>query len=105
MDGVSFARADSVLGVWVYNVVTQLRHLAAVFRKSELCQCGCDGWCSLFPLFSWLHWSFCALAEGKYPRERHDQTPFNAKEQTRAELAGTEVGFRMAVTFVKGDWS
>ena len=106
MDGVAFARVDSVLGVWVYSMLTQVRHLVAVYRKSELCQCGCHGWCSLYALHSWLVWSFAALARGAWPAQRHDGTPFStAADQWRQDRAGQRFGCRMALVVLKGDWS
>eukprot|EP00969_Alexandrium_andersonii_P172900 7643099-Alexandrium_andersonii.AAC.1 len=105
MDGVAFARADSVLGVWCYCMPTGKRHLLAVYRKTELCQCGCHHWCSLFVLHAWLAWSLTALAEGAWPSTRHDGTAFTAEENWRQERAGQRFGFRVAVVVLKGDWA
>eukprot|EP00969_Alexandrium_andersonii_P195322 8629458-Alexandrium_andersonii.AAC.1 len=74
-------------------------------RKSELCRCGCRGWCSMWPAFQALKWSIVAMREGRHPSCRHDTTPFRAAEDFRQRLAGTELGFKAAVAFVKGDWA
>jgi len=67
LDGISFTKTDSLLGVFVYSLITLTRHLVAVFRKSHLCRCGCKGWCSLYPVFRVLRWSFECLAAGFFP--------------------------------------
>ena len=46
LDGVPFTKHDGVLAFWVYNLLTFKRHLVAVVRKSEMCQCGCRRWCA-----------------------------------------------------------
>ena len=48
MDGLPYSLTDSVLGVWLVNLVSEKRHLIAVLRKRVVCQCGCRGWCSYF---------------------------------------------------------
>ena len=60
LDGVSptsvlAGRSDSLLGVWVVNLVTWKRHLLSVTRGLDMCRCGCKWWCTLYPIF-------CALA-------------------------------------------
>ena len=47
-DGFTFQDHDTLSGFWVFNIVTHTRHLAAALRSSELCGCGCSGWCSFF---------------------------------------------------------
>ena len=51
LDGVAYHRLDSVLGIWVYFLLTGHRHLIVVSRRSELCSCGRKGWDSLCPVF------------------------------------------------------
>ena len=55
MDGICFAKRDTLLGLFVYNMVTGHRCLFAVLRKSELCQCGCRGWCTMYVRFVYTH--------------------------------------------------
>ena len=101
LDGVQFTREDSVLGFWVVCHLTNKRFLSALVRKSELCQCGCRGWCSLHPIFTMLAWSFRALACGVFPSEdpaRQELDPI------RANFSGERMQFRAAVLFIKGDW-
>ena len=43
----STTKRDGVVGFFIYSLVTQRRHLRVAVRKSDLCRCGCRGWCSL----------------------------------------------------------
>ena len=47
-DGVAFTRTDTVVSFYVYLLLTGRRHHVCNLRKSELCKCGCKGWCSYF---------------------------------------------------------
>lgn len=104
LDGVPFTALDGFLGIWIYNLITYKRHLVAVLRKSRMCDCGCRKWCSLYPVFLFLRWSFAALAAGLWPQQRHDGEPWRAGDGGRAEKAGQPM-VRGAVVLVKGDWS
>ena len=78
VDAVPFSRTDAAIGFFIYNMVTGIRTLSALLPKTELCQCGCKGWCSFYEVFDMLHWSFLALRVGEWPTNRHDQLPFHA---------------------------
>lgn len=103
LDGISFTRTDSLVGIFIYSLVTLKRHLCVVLRKSHFCQCGCRGWCTLHPIFSALKWSIDSLAAGVWPSSRHDG-PWGA-DQRREAKSGTPLGFRGALLHLKGDWS
>ena len=47
-DGVQFINRDSMLGFWVYNILSGARHICLTIRKSWLCRCGCRGRCTLW---------------------------------------------------------
>lgn len=104
LDGISFTRRDSLLGIFVYSLVSMRRHLCAVLRRSHLCRCGCKGWCSLYPVFEALRWSFKAMACGHWPTQRHDG-PWTEADGERALQAGRPLGFVGALLQVRGDWS
>ena len=72
MDGVACSHTDSVLGVWAINMISQKRHLVALIRKRQMCKCGCQGWCSQFPLMTLLRWSLEAMVDGRYVWEHLD---------------------------------
>ena len=98
----SFGRQDSVLAFWAYFMLSEKRHLIAVIRKSEMCACGCRGWCSLYPLWSSVSWSLSALVDGVYPQQRHDNEAWGDADASRASLAGLPLGFRGICVFLKG---
>jgi hypothetical protein len=58
VDGVSFGRQgwDNCIAWWAYFMFSKTRHLIAVLRKSELCSCGCRGWCSIQPIWESIKW-------------------------------------------------
>ena len=103
LDGVAHTRLDSTLGISCYVTTGGKRHLLAVVRRSELCSCGCKGWCTLFPVWTFLAWQLTALANGEHPRVRHDGTEFRESEPDRAAAAGTPLGFRCMCLLVKSD--
>ena len=79
LDGVvySAARRVTVLGIWIINTITQMRHLSIVYRLNRLCSCGCKGWCTYFALLNFIRWSLNAAASGKHPLLRWDHSPWH----------------------------
>ena len=45
IDGMPFRKKDSMVAFVVINLITMVRHVCGILRKSELCRCGCKGWC------------------------------------------------------------
>ena len=72
-DGVAFTRTDSIVAFYCYNLLVGRRRLVCSLRKSELCKCGCGGWCSYFEIWRWIAWNNRALATGRRPTHRHDK--------------------------------
>ena len=103
LDKVQYKKRDSTLGIWAINCFTHRRHLMACIPTSQTCQCGCNGWCSLFPVLAFVEWSFAAAADGHYPLQRHDG-PWPV-DSASLSLAGQPLGFRAVVVIIKGDWS
>ena len=56
VDGVPYSQVDSVIGLWLVNMVNGQRYLFATSRNKFMCRCGCKGWCSLFAMFRFLRW-------------------------------------------------
>ena len=81
------------------------RHLVVLLRKREMCQCGCRGWCSLFPVFLFLKWSLAAMKAGVHPHARHDATVFSPEDVVRSLLAGSALGWKAVVVLIKVDWA
>ena len=82
MDGVAFQRQDSVLGIWAHLLFSKKRHLLVVIRRSEMCTCGCRGWCTLQPVMTALAWSFRAMCSGTHPARRHDEQTWRPGDST-----------------------
>lgn len=51
MDAAAFQKRDSLLVITAHVLSTGRRHLIAALRKSSFCQCGCGGWCTLYPVW------------------------------------------------------
>lgn len=104
LDGIAFTKRDSMLGIFVYSLITMKRHLCMVLRRSHLCKCGCKGFCSLFPVFEALRYSFTTMASGTWPSQRHNGA-WTADDSGRAAKAGRPLGFFAALLQIRGDWS
>lgn len=104
VDGVPYSEHDGVTGFWVVCEVTGMRWCCAVVRKHLLCVCGCKGWCNFHRIWGFIKWSFQAMAEGTHPTQRHDGEPWTSEDKERAERAGSDLGWRACLLYVKGDW-
>ena len=76
-DGVKYTSRDSFVGIFMTDYRTMEPALLALWRKSDVCNCGCRGWCTIFPILL--------------------EIALDIKE---SEL----VGFLMACFMTKGDW-
>ncbi len=102
LDGVQFTKKNSILGIFMINLISHRRHLVAGLRKSTLCRCGCRTWCSIRPVMAYLHWCLVAMAEGMYPATRDDGRPW-ADDDPRKQRAGSPLPFKAALLWLKGD--
>ena len=106
LDGVSYAKRDSVLVISVHNLWTGRRILCCAVRKRLLCHCSCRGWDTLCKVFAWLRWCIQILADGRHPACRHDGSAWDEDiDGMRAELAGEPLPFKGAVCQVRADWA
>ena len=103
VDGVPTTSRDGVIGFWFYFMLSEKRHLVCTQLKSKLCKCGCRGWCTLFVLLLWMHWSVSAMALGENPYVDFIGQPFT--DPIRLALVGKKLLFIGAVCAIKGDWS
>ena len=95
-----------MLGVFVYNMVTGHRCLIIVIRKSELCKCGCRGWCTLHVAFEYIHWCAAVSASGEFPAQRFGGADFDpVSEDFRVARATTSLGGIFCFLVMKGDWA
>ena len=105
-DAVPYAHNDSLIGWWIVNLLDPAKgYFICALRKALVCKCGCKGWCSLWPIFSWLAWQFDILKTGIMPSCKHDGTPWGPGDVGRALLGGILLPFRIALCFIKGDWA
>jgi hypothetical protein len=104
LDGISFTRTDTLLGIFVYSLHTLKRHLCCVLRRSNFCKCGCKGWCTLYPVFAMLRWSFECLSNGVWPSSG-PAGDWADDDVERSNRGGTPLGFRGALLHIKGDWA
>jgi len=103
VDGVKFSRTDGAIGFWLCSLVTGLRQLLFVQRKTELCACGCRGWCTMYNIMRALAWSFRCMASGVCPESRHDHKPWRPSDHARQAVAGVALDWRAAVMYIKID--
>jgi hypothetical protein len=103
IDGVKFQRTDGLLRFSLCSLITGISHLNVVLRKSELCACGCRGWCTIFGVMLMLSWSFEALASGRWFESRHDGAAWRPDDHNREAKVGTLLGFFGLLLFSKQD--
>ena len=103
-DGVPLTRQENMFAFYAYHMLSGKRHLVAVLRRSQICECGCRGWCTMWDVLEFIRWSFSCLAEGQWPSTRHDSTPFLDSDATRASKSGQRL-IKAAVVHLKGDWA
>ena len=107
LDAVAFSsalagRSDSILGLWVINLISDKRHMFCVVRLLDMCRCGCKGWCTLFPLLFTLQWELIALQSGAPPLCRHDLSAWDLGDA----MGDMEFfSFICVLIWIKGDWA
>lgn len=105
MDGVQYSNTDTVVGMFLVNVLTGARYLIGVVRKSTTCSCGCRGWDTFFPIMAFLRWSFECLAAGRWPTARHDKQQWAPEDGARANKAGKPLRAKAMLLHCRGDWA
>ena len=103
IDGIQLQDREGVIAVFIYCVITGVRHLLGLFKKHELCRCGCRGFCSLAPLWAMAHWSLVCCARNEWPANRHDELLWDVFDNVRRAMAGSALGLFAALIFVKSD--
>ena len=69
-----------------------------------MCQCGCKGWCTLYPLLEAWKWDFNQASEGVWSHKKHDGKYFAPGDGKRFTRRGASMGFKIAVIETKSDW-
>ena len=73
-----------------------------VVLTGSLCKCGCNGECTLKPLYQAMYWAVNCAQDKRRPSSRHDGTAFFANESERARLANQELQRRYACCEYRG---
>ena len=100
MDGAEFENRESLLIMTGRFIFSHVRHLIWFVRKSNLCDCGCGGWCTMYPLFRFIAWSLHSLTKGVFPSAKWDTTPL---DDHREKLVNDELGFKAPCLDITGD--
>ena len=100
VDGVTFkqaasGRSDTTLGVWLTNLLTGSRYLVACVRDSDTCDCGCRGWCTIWPILNYVRWMLLGMQDHCRPANWVDGTQYDG--------AGARLSFNACLVWVKGD--
>ena len=106
VDGFQFHKKQTVLAMTVQPVIGELsgvRKLCIALRRKIVCRCSCTGWCSLHEVWAIMVWSFRALARGRWPETRHDNTPW--PEGPDRERAGSPLPMTATILQVRCDWA
>ena len=102
MDATQFAKRNSLLVFTTLMLTSGTKHLALAIRKSSMWDCGCGGWCTLFPLYRFVLWSLVSLASSNNPASRHDGSPWITSDDQRKRLSGTDMAFKPSSRISKG---
>ena len=105
MDGIAYNKIDNVLAITVTNLASGKRLLCVSLRKELSCRCGCQNWCTLYPIMDFLHWCFQTLGEGLFPNRRHNGELWRSSDEYREALQDCPLGFKGALIQIKGDWA
>ena len=102
MDAAGFTKNESFEGLFINDLDTGKRWLIAVIRKAEFCQCGCRGFCTLWPVHDAILSDLQAAADGRWSVVSHLQQPF-ADGTKDALRAGLSMGIVIAVCEIRAD--
>ena len=102
MDASRFQLRDALLIMTVRLLCSGKRHLVCALPKSSLCDCGCAGWCTLYPIYQAIYWSFEAGMNATKPLWRHDG---GVLDEHRNDVAGLVCKYIFIALDYNGDWS
>jgi hypothetical protein len=105
IDALPYSITDSVIAIWIQNILTEERALLALIRKRFACRCGCRSWCTFYPIMHWLRYCLRAMAHGKWPTSRHDDEPWHAQDAARQAKAGQPLSMKGVLLQFRGDWA
>ena len=103
----SWAPRNSLLATAVSSSphTSGTRLLALVVQKTSMCDCGCGGWCTLFPLYRFVLEPCVAGVTAKTPTSRYDLSPWIPSDDQRKALSGTDMAFKAVIKDMQWDWA
>ena len=94
---------QSTLDFWTVNLVGSKR-----FNQMRVPICALDarmiGWQTIEQIGHIMLWSFQCLAEGKFPRARHDGSNWMKSDKNRQVCAGHAMPGKAALVQIRSDW-
>ena len=103
MDAAGFTKHEGFEGLFFNDLETGKRGLCAVVRKSELCNCGRRGFCTLWPLHEAVRHDLEWAGKGIWAPCRYDNTPL-PRDGIRDQRAGLPMSLYVACTELRADW-
>ena len=111
-DGVQYTsnvgRGHVVTGITLINLVTKKRHHMGAVGSFCACNCGCKGWCTMFPILCCCAWQLQVLVSGKRTLQRYNGETVNGNsDHILAKCIrkwGIELGFNAVLIYNMGDW-
>ncbi len=106
VDGVSYmmnagGRNDTVLGIWIESMLSRQRHMLCAVKQSDFCNCGCRGWCTLYPLLAAAEFMIHTCQTGVVPETDHGGVPLGCSKMYGP---GKHVS-RSVLVYIKADWA
>ena len=95
-------KKESFHGLYMNDVSTGDLFLIAVFRKAEICQCGCRGFCTYWCIHDAVLSDLEAGAVGIWMASDYDGQQFPA-DSVRAVRAGKPMGIILLTTQIRAD--
>jgi hypothetical protein len=102
LDGAGCTKQETFEGLFIQALDTGKRFLIAIFRKAELCDCGCRGFCTFWAIHDAILSDLASAASGKWGALNHLQLEFPEGTKRRAR-AGMSMGLVLAVCEIRAD--
>ena len=104
MDAAKYSNNDSFEGIFYNDIQAGYRCLVVVVRKSELCNCGCRGWCTLFAMQQVIAADLNNGARGRWSDVDSFGRPYQGPGMEHRQSRLRQMGFCLATIEVRGDW-
>ena len=102
MDAAGFTKQESFEGLFITDLDTGQKFLVCIIRKADYCNCGCRGFCTLWPVHDAILSDLQSAADGRWSVLSHLREPFHA-DTVASTRAGQPMGVVLAVTEIRAD--